>query len=197
MQGGLRERKKRDTYRALSHAALELVGERGLEHVTVPDIATAADVSVRTFFNYFSCKEEAVVGVEEGVLSELADEVRRRPASEGPFDSLRAVLLTENDSTTMVRRWQLRNDLVRRYPALLPRYLAGTVQVEEALAGAFAARSGLDARMDPRPRIFVAAALAALRGALAWWEESDRSTSLAAVLDVAFSQLSPDLPRHQ
>ena len=193
---GLRERKKRDTYRSLSHAALELVQERGLEHVTVHDIAAAADVSVRTFFNYFSCKEEAVVGVEKGVLSELADEVRRRPPAEAPVDALRAVLLTENDSTTMLRRWQLRNDLVRRYPALLPRYLAGTVQVEEALAGAFAARSGVDARVDPGPRIFVAAALAGLRAALAWWEESDRSTSLAAALDAALNHLSPDLPRY-
>lgn len=195
-ESGLRERKKRDTYRSLSQAALELVEERGLDHVTVHDIAAAADVSVRTFFNYFSSKEEAVVGVEEGVLAEVVDDVRRRPPDEQPLDVLRAVLLTENDSTTIVRRWQLRNDLVRRYPALLPRYLAGTVQVEEALAGAFAARAGVDAGTDPGPRIFVATALAALRAALAWWEESDQSTSLASVIDVALGHLSPALPRH-
>ncbi|MGH9225618.1 MAG: TetR/AcrR family transcriptional regulator [Acidimicrobiales bacterium] len=181
----LRERKKRDTHNALSHAAQDLVQERGLEHVTVDDIAAAADVSVRTFFNYFSCKEEAVVGIEAGVLEELAADVRGRPVGEPPIDTLRAVLLSEVDAPTMARRWRLRNELVRRYPALLPRHLATTVQVEEALAQALADRSGLDMAVDSRPRLFVAAALAALRAALAWWEESDRTTSIADVLDAA------------
>lgn len=195
MPTNLRERKKRETHRALSHAALELVEERGLEQVTVHDIAATADVSVRTFFNYFPCKEEAVVGVDEGVLAELVHEVRSRPAAEQPIDILRAVLLADDDASVMVRRWQLRNELVRRYPALLPRHLASTVQVEEALARALATRSGLDPATDPGPRIFVAAALAALRAALAWWEESDRSTPLAAVLESALAQVVPDLPR--
>ena len=194
MTTGLRERKKRETHRALSSAALELVQERGLEHVTVPDIAAAADVSVRTFFNYFSCKEEAVVGIEEGVLAELADEVRHRPAGEGALDALRAVLVDGDESGAAHRRWQLRSDLVRRYPSLLPRHLATTIQVEEALAAALAARSGRDPAVDPGPRIFVAATLAALRAALSWWEESDGSTPLAAVLESAFGHLAPDLP---
>jgi hypothetical protein len=93
----------------------------------------------------------------------------------------------------MARRWQLRNGLVRRYPVLLPRHLATTVQVEEVLAGALAARWGRDLAVDPAPRIFVAAALAALRAALTWWEESDRSTPLDAVFDVALSHLVTDL----
>jgi AcrR family transcriptional regulator len=160
----------------------------------VHDIAATADVSVRTFFNYFSCKEEAVVGVDQGVLDDLADEVRRRPDGERAIDTLRVVLATEDDSEAMVRRWQLRNELVRRFPALLPRHLATTIQVEEALAGALTARWGLDPAVDPRPRIFVAATLAALRAGLAWWEESDRTTPLAAVIDVALSQLVTDLP---
>jgi AcrR family transcriptional regulator len=195
MTSGLRERKKRETHRSLSGAALELVGERGLDQVTVHDVAAAADVSVRTFFNYFSCKEEAVVGVDEDILDQLADEVRQRPDGERAIDTLRVVLASEDDSEALIRRWQLRNELVRRYPALLPRHLATMVQVEEALAGALAARWHLDPAVEPRPRIFVAAALAALRAALAWWEESDRSMPLAAVFDIALSHLVTDLPR--
>jgi AcrR family transcriptional regulator len=196
MSAGLRERKKRDTHRALSQAAQDLVQERGLEHVTVDDIAAAADVSVRTFFNYFSCKEEAVVGVDQAVLDELADEVRRRPAGEMPIDTLRAVLLAEVASDAMVRRWQLRNELVRRYPALLPRHLATTIEVEEELARALAGRFGVDVAVDPAPRIFVAAALAALRAAFAWWDESDRSRPIASVLESALSHLGPDLGKN-
>jgi AcrR family transcriptional regulator len=191
MSTGLRERKKRETHRALSQAAHELVRERGLEHVTVEDIAAAADVSERTFFNYFSCKEEAVVGVEPGVLLEVADELRNRPANEGPVEALRGLLL--NDETDqMLRRWQMRNELVRRYPALLPRHLTTSIQVEEALAKALADRSGVDLAADPSPRILVAAALASIRAALAWWEDTDRSVPVSDLLDRALSCLSAD-----
>ena len=57
---GLRERKKLDTRRALSDAALELAFERGLENVTRDAIAARAGVSLRTFNNYFTGKHEAV-----------------------------------------------------------------------------------------------------------------------------------------
>ena len=58
---GLRERKKTETRTALSQAVLRLALERGLDAVTAEDIAAAANVSVRTFHNYFGTKEEALV----------------------------------------------------------------------------------------------------------------------------------------
>ncbi len=60
MAPGLRERKKLDTRRALSDAALSLAFERGLENVTREDIANLAGVSLRTFTNYFAGKYDAL-----------------------------------------------------------------------------------------------------------------------------------------
>jgi len=57
---GLRERKKADTRRALSDAALGLAFERGLDNVTREDIANVVGVSLRTFNNYFNGKYEAL-----------------------------------------------------------------------------------------------------------------------------------------
>ncbi|SDZ31852.1 TetR/AcrR family transcriptional regulator [Herbiconiux ginsengi] len=62
---GLRERKKRETARAIEVAAVELVAEFGLSEVTVDAISHRADVTSRTFFNYFASKEDAVIGASK------------------------------------------------------------------------------------------------------------------------------------
>jgi AcrR family transcriptional regulator len=59
---GLRERKRLATRRAIQRAALQVVRERGLDGATVDEMARLADVSPRTFFNYFPSKEDAILG---------------------------------------------------------------------------------------------------------------------------------------
>ncbi|MFC7467789.1 TetR/AcrR family transcriptional regulator [Actinomadura keratinilytica] len=51
---GLRERKKAATRQAVHEAAMRLTREHGLDHVTVEAIADAAEISRRTFSNYFA-----------------------------------------------------------------------------------------------------------------------------------------------
>src|ERR1039458_7643231 len=74
--GGRRDRKKQATRRALRNAALELVAERGFANVTVEDIAEAADVATRTFFNYFPSKESAVIGADPERIEDLRTSLR-------------------------------------------------------------------------------------------------------------------------
>jgi len=57
---GLRERKRRATRRALAEAAVRLFDRQGYEGTTVAEIAAAADVSTKTFFNYFPAKEDVL-----------------------------------------------------------------------------------------------------------------------------------------
>ena len=59
---GLRERKRLATRRAIQVAAVRLVAENGLDRLTVDEIGRVADISPRTFFNYFPTKEAAIVG---------------------------------------------------------------------------------------------------------------------------------------
>lgn len=86
---GLRERKKRARREALVDAAHQLVGQHGLDHVTVEMISSAAGVSVRTFFNYFDTKDDAVLGIGQWSLDPV---VAQQFAEGGPTGKLMADL---------------------------------------------------------------------------------------------------------
>lgn len=60
---GRRQRHRAEIRARLIRAALKLFATRGLEATTIQDITEAADVAKGTFFNYFSSKEEVLVGL--------------------------------------------------------------------------------------------------------------------------------------
>lgn len=71
----LRERKKRETRERIRAAAARLADAKGIADTTVEEICAAADVSVRTFFNYYPSKNAAILGLPALVIS---DEARER-----------------------------------------------------------------------------------------------------------------------
>jgi AcrR family transcriptional regulator len=70
----LRDRRRRQTSLEIHRAALDLASKRGFDNVTVEEIATAAGVSPRTFFNYFTTKESAIVHAPLDISEEQAAE---------------------------------------------------------------------------------------------------------------------------
>jgi AcrR family transcriptional regulator len=92
---GLRERKKRETRLALSHATIRLALERGWDNVSVEDVAAAANVSERTFRNYFTSKAEAVVATHVERGQRIAEVLRERPADEPLWDALVAAVVAQ------------------------------------------------------------------------------------------------------
>ena len=83
---GLRERMRRTVLNEIAEVALKLFTERGYETVTIDDIATAAGLSRRSVFRYFSTKEDIVVGKFDFVADDMLAELRARPAGE-PYGS--------------------------------------------------------------------------------------------------------------
>ncbi|KOV82883.1 TetR/AcrR family transcriptional regulator [Nocardia sp. NRRL S-836] len=194
---GLRERKKAATREALGDAARSLCVEHGLDGVTVEQIARAAGVSLRTFFNYFSSKEEAVVAGDSATAEAFVRAFAARPAEEALLTALReAVQSTFPEHVDLDRLRQLRE--LRRAPALLPHVLAAYATREQELTAVIAERTGLDPSADPYPVTAASVITSSLRAVVQWWLDSPEATRRwtgAELVDRWIDQLGTGLTR--
>src|ERR1700733_11270498 len=85
---GRRDWQREQTRLDLALAAFELAQAEGLANVRVPQIAEAVGVSTRTFNNYFSSKEAAIVWPTTLRGTRLAADLSGRPAGEPLADAL-------------------------------------------------------------------------------------------------------------
>ncbi|MET1020946.1 MAG: TetR/AcrR family transcriptional regulator [Arthrobacter sp.] len=92
---------KAATRQAITDAALALLRSHGPGNFTVEDIAAAAGISRRTFFNYFSSTEAAISAVTFSFLDRALQQFRLRPAGEPFLESARAALVELADPMTV------------------------------------------------------------------------------------------------
>ena len=88
---GLRERKKRATRQLISDVATALFSERGFDHVTVDEVAIAANVSKMTVFNYFARKEDLLFDRSDEPLELVRERLAAR-GNQAPLTALRALV---------------------------------------------------------------------------------------------------------
>ncbi len=168
--GGLRERKKAQTRAALGRAAWELTLDRGYGNVRVEDIAAAANVSPRTFNNYFAGKDEALLSVGVARGARMAAAVRARPAGEDLWEAVARAVCEQYAgehglSRDVARRIAFPPDLV-----VAQRLMHTAIRAE--LAAAIAERLGVDAP-DLYPRLVAEIVVGTTETAFDYWRESD------------------------
>ena len=103
-----RVRKKAEIRSRIVSVAVRLFAERGIEAVTVDEIAEAADVGKGTIYNYFQAKEDIVVAFmadfERSVQARLQDfRSRRRSAADVLTDYVRLQFEMKQPFHTFVR----------------------------------------------------------------------------------------------
>jgi AcrR family transcriptional regulator len=195
---GLRERKKTETKAAIQQAVLLLALGRGLDAVTVDEIAAAANVSVRTFHNYFGSKEEALVAAWVSEFRVHIEALRDRPAGEPILDALEHVL-GEIGSRIGERPGEAEShvDLLWTSTAMA-RYRS--VLLDEAVrmvTDVVAARTGTDAATDMYPHLVTAAAISAMVTAYQFTPPGGTPVDRGALLEQAFALLRSGLRRGQ
>lgn len=144
-QVGLRERKRRRTRQALIGAAVRLFEEKGYDETTVAEIAAAAEVSTKTFFNYFAGKDEvlfpylsvridrAVSIIEQGRAGEDVADVLIRAMEQMLADAVRDELA----GGLALARLPLLMSVPAVQAATLRRYFLAEKRLAEALRRAY------------------------------------------------------------
>lgn len=124
----LRERRRSETWSALNEAAASLALTKGLEHATVDAIVHAANVSPRTFFNYFASKDHAVLGIRQPSLSDI--EIPDRVDGDLLEEVTRLLVAALHSSFGDDTAYESRRELIERYPQLLQRRMETIAEVE-------------------------------------------------------------------
>jgi AcrR family transcriptional regulator len=189
---GLRERKKLATRRAIGIAAMRLAVERGLENVLVEEIAAAAEVSARTFSNYFGSKYEAICALAMDRGRQAGAALRERPADEPLGEAITHAVLQQYAAAEQApgKDWIDGVRLVIQSPALQGEYLRTQYVTQHALAAAIADRTGADSRADMFSQVIAGAVTAATQVAMERWLLADPPTALAPLIRLALGQLA-------
>lgn len=210
---GLRERKRIATRRAIQLAALTLASERGFDRVTIDEISHAANVSPRTFFNYFPSKETAIIGE----LPELPDEEAvERFIDAGPEEpilhGMSLLLIAAIDggelggvaeappgevATSLQEMHTLRRALLKDNPELFAQRMASMHTFEDALSAVVQRRLAHDdpaladepEALHQRARLVTYVAFAGMRHAWSCWADHGGVEPLADRLRTSFDQL--------
>ena len=198
----LRERKKLATRRSLRRITLDLIAERGFAHVTVEDIAAAAEVSPRTFFNYFPSKEAALFGADPDRVAALRDRLVHQAPGAPVLDVLRAVMVSDAQRVADElgelggdpADWLRRIKEARTDPHLRAAHAAQMAMVERAVTEGLAERLGTDPERDPYPGLLAATAAGVLRASVTFWAGSGGTVPLDQLVDLAFQALADGLP---
>lgn len=185
----LQQRKRQLVQQEIAHAAWLLFADRGYEATAVAEIARKAGVSRRTFFRYFSSKEDVVVGTSDALAEDLLAAVASRPADEAPLVAIHRALrpvvesrLDEADEARAIIRLLRESRTLRR--AMLERH----ARLEERLALVIARRTGVDSRKDPTPALLAFVTRALVDTAFNTWFDQ-RPKDPGAMIDGLFDRL--------
>jgi AcrR family transcriptional regulator len=203
-RASLRERKKLATRRSLRRHALDLVAKRGFANVTVEDIAEAADVSARTFFNYFPSKEAVLFGADPDRAASLHDRLVRTAPGASALEALRIVIAEDAQAVADELRelggnpvdWLRRMKEARADPHLRAAHAAQMALVERAATEGLAERLGADPDQDPYPALLAASAAGVFRASISFWAGSGGAVPLTQLIDLAFRALADGLPEN-
>lgn len=159
---------------------------RGFDEVTIDEIAAASGISRRSFFRYFSTKEDIVLGDLEALGETVRNALEAVPIEESPWAAMRTALTTLNTrpSPDMISV----SRLYAHTPSLRARHLEKHHKWQQLLAPNIALRNGRQ-QPDHRDIAIVAACLACFDIAVDEWTRLDGAVDPELIYDQAIEAL--------
>ena len=172
----LHDRKQDFVRGAIWDAAVDLFVEKGFERTTVDDIARAAGVSKRSFFRYFSSKNDLMGQgmVSYGTL--IADAIRSCPPSASPLEVLRTTVRHVAAGAAAYPRVRKIANVASTSVAAREAQLSRVAELENRVADAFRARS--QPRDDLAPRLLAELTLSILDVTFREWLKHEQQDIL-------------------
>lgn len=192
-QPGLRERKKQRTREALIDAAHALFCANGFEATTIDQIAEAVEVSPRTFFRYFTSKDDVALSLADEQLTAVLEAFAAQPADTPVLTALRTAAVDVIRAQETDARFHSLQDLIAASPALAAaRVERGTARFDE-VTRLIGSRMGVDPAADPRPCLVASVALCAVQTAVTAWRAAGHQAPESELTSQAFDLLSAGL----
>jgi AcrR family transcriptional regulator len=186
--GGLRERKRQETFQRIAETGLRLFVENGYEATTLEAIAAASGISRRTFFYYFESKEEILQHFQgSGFHDALRPALLAISPDQDPLDGVRDCLLGlvsryETPQALTIDRLLRSCDMLRKQKLVIFDEMEGKI-----LAALL--------ELWPQPgrrealQMTAMAAVGAMRLGMDAWRLDDGKRPIAAYVRVAFDRL--------
>lgn len=190
---GLRERKKQRTREALIDAAQELFCANGFEATTIEQIAESVEVSARTFFRYFTSKEDVALALADEQITAVLEAFAAQPADLPVLTAMRTATVEvvrrfENDT-----RFHSLQNVISVNPALTAARIERATARFDEVARLIGTRMGVDPVSDPRPYLVASVALCAVQTTVVAWRAAGRRAPESELIRQAFDLLSTGL----
>ncbi len=175
----------------LQQAAMELFEERGFEETSAVQIAERARVTTRTFFRYFSDKQEVLFADENTLHAALVEEILRASDVSEPLTTVTRIL-AEFDWEGLGSRETLRrrDAMIASTPYLLERELIKHHEMADEFAGALH-RRGVDGKIAS---LAAHVGVQVFRTAYRQWLAAGDNADLATTTDSVLALLAAIVP---
>lgn len=183
------DERRRELRAAISTAALDLALEHGIDEVTVDQISRAANVSRRTFFNYFPSKVAACVPRTPPPGPDAIEEFLSDHSVSTMTALSRLMWRQVSDSRRHGRDFDRFHDLWRREPRIRTEVHVVLTRIEDHLAELVAAREGRAADSVEAATV-AAASVAILRVAVERWRTDESGALLESRVRESFEAVT-------
>lgn len=176
-----RGRRQRTSHAELERVAFGLFAAKGFDQTTIDDIAEAAGIGRRTFFNYYASKNDLVWGRFDHDVARLRRLLAAAPPDIALMDALCAAVVEFNNyDEAILPEHRTRMRLILHVPALQADSTLRYAQWAAAVAEFVARRTG-HPETALIPRLVAQTALAAAITAYRQWLD-DESSDLTALI---------------